>query len=135
MKKLDHQGAEEVTSRVDSCDASFCEAPRRGVRSASDGLLERPAPFPAVARALDRTQSEAMLHGISARAAGDDQVIPGLERVGMNALPAQLQRSAPFHGPSLDLTVFIRSIDSHERVRVADFKLDELPLNPLRLLF
>ena len=61
-------------------------------------------------------------------------MIPRLQGVFAHTLPLQLRPCTPFHRPSLDLPVFVRSQDEQERMRVIEQKLLDVPFNRLRLV-
>src|SRR4029453_1391092 len=98
-------------------------------------LVERAAPLPAVGRTRNRLHPQSVVSGVPARIAGHNDVVPGVQGFSRDALAIELSAAPPFNGPALNLAVLVRSLDVHERVRVSEEELNEVPFDRHRLIF
>jgi hypothetical protein len=58
-----------------------------------------------------------------------------VQRFSRHALAIELAAGAPLNGPALNLAVLVWSLDVHERVRVSEEELNEVPFDRRRLIF
>src|SRR5690606_601706 len=94
-----------------------------------EGLAGAPAPVEAVGIALQIEHADPMIFRIAARIAGDRHDVAGPQRLVRDPLARQLPGPAPLDGPALRLPVLVRRLDVHERVRIAEHELEQLPLD------
>src|SRR5580692_5764474 len=103
--------------------------------TATLSLVERAAPLPAIRGARDIHHAQAMILGVAARVADNNDVIARLQGLAGNALAAELATGAPFHGPALHHALFVGCFHVHEGVRVAIQELNQVALDLLGLIF
>jgi len=71
---------------------------------------------------------------VAARITGDNHMVAGFQCVIVDAGLFELRGRCPFHRPSLHLTVFVRRLYVHERVRVPEHELHDVPFDLLSLV-
>src|SRR3954470_3697324 len=94
-------------------------------QSAVSWLVERSAPLPAVGRPGDRAHPQAMIFGVAARVARDDDVVARFERFAGDTLAVQLQAGTPFDRVPHHLSLRVFAFDVHERMRVTEEELHQ----------
>src|SRR5262245_126013 len=98
-----------------------------------DALALTCSPCETIRRTLQRHHQRPILIRNSRWPAKDDDLITDFQRPAVHALSTQLRRAAPLDSPSLHFAVFIRHLDGHVGMWIAEYELHQLALELDRL--
>ena len=86
-------------------------------------------PFPFVGGAGDFCDAHAVIGGVAAGVAAENEVVAGFERIPFDSLPAELAGGAPLGSPGDGLSVFTGNVEQDSRMRVAEEEFHDLTLD------